>query len=70
MFADLPGLDRHWRGAGMTLQALRIGKARAVVTDFCEEPRRQLGARSWQGAKKIVVGMTRKERFDGGAIAR
>lgn len=39
-------------------------KRAGVVTDFCKEPRRQLGARSWQGAKKIVVGMTRKERFE------
>ena len=44
MFAELSGLDGYRRGAGMALQALRIGKARAVVADLREEPRRQFGA--------------------------
>ena len=64
MFANLPGLDGHGRGAGMALETLWVCKTLALIADLREEAWREFGARSRQRAKEIVVGMTRKKRFN------
>ena len=67
-FVDLPGLVAYRRCAGQALQTVRI-KALAIRADFAQQARGDLGTRSGQGIKEIVIGLLGKELLDLGAVA-
>ena len=63
--AIFSGPYSHWGCSAKALQNLRITiEALAVIANLGEQARSDLGSRSRQRAKQIMIGMTGKELFD------
>jgi hypothetical protein len=61
---DGTGLVADRGGAGVTLQRLGRLKLLAIIPQFGQQARRQLGADSRQRAEQVMVGVLAKELFD------
>ena len=63
--AVFSGTFGHWGSSAQALQNLSITiEALAVIANLGEQARSELGSRSRQRAKQIMIGMTGKELFD------
>ena len=66
-FVDLSGLVADRSRSSQALQTVRI-KALAIRADLAQQARGDLGTRSGQRTKEIVIGMLGKELLDLGAV--